>query len=434
MATAAKVAKAVSKPKHFVSVEDAENEISTKATAALKRVTAELFSEKQLDPKTISATPYVYKASAEIPLRQFLYGVHLIRNYITADVAPGGVGKSTQIVTDALAMVTGRRLLSDEPKGKLRVWLWNGEDPRDEIERRVSAACLYHGISESDIGGRLFIDTGREKEIIIVAEDRNRIVYAAPIVDAVKATIKANKIDVFIVDPFVTTHGVPENDNTKIAAVAKQWAQIADDCGCAIQIIHHVRKGEGREITAEDARGAGALVNAARFVRVLNPMSPEEETTAGLKRGERFSYFRVSNGKSNLTKRSEHAEWRELKSVPMGNGKKTFDPQDHVGVVTRWEWPSAESLVADLPSGTLDAIKGRLRGGDYKEHKLSSNWAGVVIGEILGIDTSIKAEAKRVENMLKAWIKAGHFKVVLKRDPEKRESKKFIEVSDPCPS
>jgi hypothetical protein len=379
------------------------------------------------------ATPHVWKAPQEIPPREFVYGHHLIRGFVCVDVAPGGVGKSTQIITDALAMVTRRSLLGDEPRDHLRVWLWNGEDPQPELERRIAAACGYYKITADDIGGRLFVDSGRDKEIIIVTEDKNKIVYAEPIIDALKATLFQNEIDVLIVDPFVTTHGVPENDNTKIAAVAKSWANIADECGCAVQIVHHVRKGDGREISAEDARGAGALVNAARSVRLLNPMTPEEESAAGLTHGERFGYFRVTNGKSNLTKRSDHSEWRELVSVPMGNAANKFGPQDHVGVVRRWEWPSPESLVEDLEPGALEAIKAKLRGGDFKEHKLASDWAGLVVGEVLGIDCSIKAEAKRVENMLKAWIKARHFKVESKRDPIKRENKKYIVVCDPPP-
>lgn len=419
--------------KIVVPKRDAKAENAAAAAAMLGKAANDNYTPLQttaVQHVPVKATPYIWKPPQDVPLRQFIYGKHLIRGYITTDVAPGGVGKSTQIITDALAMTTGRALLGDEPSNKLRVWIWNGEDPREEIERRISAACGHYKISSDDIGGRLFVDSGREQEIVIVTEDRNKIVYASPIIESLKRTILENKIDVFIVDPFVTTHGVPENDNTKIAAVAKQWAQIADECNCAVQIVHHVRKGDGREITVEDMRGAGALSAAARCVRLLNPMSVDEETAANLKRGERFSYFRVSNGKSNLTKRSEHSEWRELASFAMGNNKKPFEPQDHVGVVKRWEWPSAESLVADLPNGSLAAIKERLRGGDYKEHKLSTAWAGLVVGEILGIDTSIKAEARRVESMIRAWIESGELKVITKKDPIKRENKKYIEVVD----
>ena len=67
------------------------------------------------------------------------------------------------------------------------MWLWNGEDPREEIERRIVAACAYYGITEDDIGGRLFVDTGREQEIVIATEERNNFVLAVPVIAAVKA-------------------------------------------------------------------------------------------------------------------------------------------------------------------------------------------------------------------------------------------------------
>src|SRR4029079_7586317 len=105
----------------------------------------------------ITATPYVWKAATAIRRREFLYGKHLIRGYIACDAAPGGVGKSSQVIVDALAMVTRRILLGEEPEDQLGVWLWNGEDPREEIERRIAAACAFYGISEADIGGRLFV-------------------------------------------------------------------------------------------------------------------------------------------------------------------------------------------------------------------------------------------------------------------------------------
>src|SRR5206468_825175 len=137
------------------------------------------------------------------------------------------------------------------------------------------------------------------------------------------------------------------NDNTKIAAVAQQWAHIADECRCAVHLVHHVRKGDGRELTVEDMRGGGALANAARAVRLLSPMTSKEAEAAGLKDEDRFRFFKVVNGKSNLAPRSAHATWRELHSHGMGNEAKVQStgkwwlPSDRVGVVRQWAWPES---------------------------------------------------------------------------------------------
>jgi Bifunctional DNA primase/polymerase, N-terminal/AAA domain len=379
----------------------------------------------------ITATPYVWRAASDFPGREFIYGKHLIRGYITCDAAPGGVGKSSLVIVDALAMVTGRMLLEDEPDDKLRVWLWNGEDPREEIERRIAAACGYYKISDSKIGGRLFVDTGREKEIVIVKEVGNKIEVATPVVDAVKEAIRANKIDCFIVDPFVTTHGVSENDNTKIAAVAQQWAYIADECRCAVQLVHHVRKGDGRELTVEDMRGGGALANAARAVRLLNPMNIKEAEAAGLNPEDRFSFFKVVNGKSNLTPRSDRAEWRELHSYRMMNEakvvsqrKKWWLPDDRVGVVRQWRWPEA-AAVAEVPPDTLMAIIARLGVGEFREDSQAANWAGHVVAEVLELNADDPADKKRVKKLLAGWVKTGVLKIETHRDKARKE-KKFV--------
>jgi hypothetical protein len=43
----------------------------------------------------IVATPYKWKDPAKIVRREWLYGYLLIRKFVTATVAPGGVGKSS---------------------------------------------------------------------------------------------------------------------------------------------------------------------------------------------------------------------------------------------------------------------------------------------------------------------------------------------------
>jgi RecA-family ATPase len=173
-------------------------------------------------------------------------------------------------------MVTGGALLGDQPAGRLRVWQINLEDPEDELKRRIAAAALHHRISADDIGDRLFLDSRRNTGIVIATERHGDIEIAVPVVEAIKAEITNQSIDVMQVDPFVACHAVSENDNTKISAVMRQWVGIAEATGCAIDLVHHARKnGNGQAFTVEDARGASALIAAVRSARVLNAMSKE---------------------------------------------------------------------------------------------------------------------------------------------------------------
>src|SRR5690606_18831189 len=111
------------------------------------------------------------------------------------------------------------------------------------------------------------------------------------------------------------------NDNGAIDKVAKLWANIADRTNCSIDVVHHLRKVSDREATVEDARGAVALIGAARSVRVLNRMSEEQADKAGVPAEERYSYFNIHQGKANLTKMAMGNDWRKLESVPLGNGR-----------------------------------------------------------------------------------------------------------------
>ena len=113
----------------------------------------------------IRATSYVYRDPTKIPVRQWVYGKHLIRRFLSTTVAPGAVGKSSLVLVEAIAMATGRPLLGVAVPKRLRVWYWNGEDPLEEIERRVAAICIHYGIDGRDLEDFLFLDSGRTSSI-----------------------------------------------------------------------------------------------------------------------------------------------------------------------------------------------------------------------------------------------------------------------------
>jgi hypothetical protein len=123
-------------------------------------------------PNFRNIAPFVWRPPSEIPRRQWVYGNHLIRGFVSATIAPGGTGKSSMALLDAIAMATGRNLTGHQPHGRYRVLYWNGEDPLEELERRIAAICLHYGICSADIGERLYIASGRDHPIIIAFNAR----------------------------------------------------------------------------------------------------------------------------------------------------------------------------------------------------------------------------------------------------------------------
>ena len=173
--------------------------------------------------KRIRATPFVYRDPRTIPPREWLYGRHLIRRFLSTTVAPGAVGKSSLVLVEAIAMVTGRPLLGITPPRPMRVWYANLEDPLEETERRVAAICLHYGIEAHELEGRLFLDSGRTAEIIIATRQRDGVKIAEPVIEDLTISMAENAIDHMVIDPFVSSHRVTENANDEIDIVAKAW-------------------------------------------------------------------------------------------------------------------------------------------------------------------------------------------------------------------
>ena len=194
----------------------------------------------------VSAMPFVFTVPSRIPRRESIYGKHYNRKHLSETVAMPGVGKSSLSLAESLAITTGRPLLGIKPDERTNVWVWNGEDPLEELQRRVMAAAIYYDVDASELEGRPFVNSGRDTKIVIAVQSRTGATVNQATVDAVINTIVANKIGLMIVDPFVASHRVAENDNPSMELVASTWAHIAEVTGCAIELVHHARKTGGR--------------------------------------------------------------------------------------------------------------------------------------------------------------------------------------------
>lgn len=341
-------------------------------------------------------TPFVWRDPALIPPRPWLYGRHLLRGQASVTVAPGGLGKSSLSIVEALAIVTNRELLGETVhETGLSVWLFNLEDPKAELERRIAAAMQHHGIGADELGGRLFYDSGRERELCTAIQTREGAQIIEPAYDDLARQIRARKIDVLVIDPFVSSHQVSENDNGAIDLVAKKWAMLADECNCSIELVHHTRKTNGEEATTEAARGASSLLSAARSGRVLNRMTNDERESAGIPADDKTTYFAVTRDKANLAPAGAR-QWRHMAPVQLANG-------DNVGVAEEWTWPDTFDgmTVADLLA-VQNAIDGKQP--RYSD-QAGSEWVGVIVANVLGLD--VTKDKRRIKRMIETWLKSG---------------------------
>jgi hypothetical protein len=374
----------------------------------------------------IRATPFTWSDPVALPRRQWLYGRHLIRGFVSTTIGVGGRGKTSLIVADALAMVTGRALLGDQPADKLRVWLISMEDPLEELNRRIAATALHYDITKQDIGDRLYLDAGASASIVVATDQRDGIKINVPVVDALRAEIADRKIDVLQVDPFIDSHAVAENDNGKIAAVMRIWSGIANEAACGIGLVHHVRKPASTDqtLTVDDARGASSAVYKARDARVLNTMSQKEAERASIDNPR--LYFNVYSGKANLAPPADKVTWRHLVGVSLGNGINPQDPGDEVGVVETWQWPD---LFGEVTVENAKEVQQRIAKGEWRADPRAENWAGKAVAEVLGLDLQNEAARAPVRSLLAEWRRTGALKVI-KRRTEGRKIRDFIEVGE----
>ncbi len=386
-----------------------------------RRYDQEILDIEPQSTNTVTARSFVWRDPAKIPPRPWLYGRWLLRHTVTAVLAPGGVGKSAFIVSTTLALASASPVLGKPIHGGPQsVWYWNLEDDLDELDRQFHAAAELHNITPRACGERLFVDSALDGAELCTATDENgdfRIIM--PIVDAIIGQIKNRAIDVLIIDPFVSSHQVDENHNTKIDRVVKQWARVAKQANCSVVLVHHTRKLGGQEVTAEHSRGASAMVNAARSTLVLNRMDQDDAEQFGISdRAEQRRYFSVRDDKANRAP-PESQDWYRMASVDLANG-------DSVGVPQPWQ---PTDIFADITPAHLYRCQVSICEGEWRESAQAKQWAGHAIAPVLGLDLTDKGDKSKASKILRRWVQNGALKTVDKPD-ESRRPRAFIQVGE----
>ncbi len=376
-------------------------------------------------------TPYVPQDPSKIPTRKWLYGTAYIRKFIGLTAATGGAGKSSLILVECVAMACGKNLLGIEPLQKLHVMYWNGEDPLEELERRVEAILKHYKLTKADLGHRLFIKSGRDMPIRIAELDQGRAKIAEPMTRAMTKAIRTHKLDVVAIDPFVSSHGVPENDNNAIELVAKNWADIADKTDCAVILSHHTRKTNGLGASIEDSRGASALNYAARTRRAINTMTAAEAKAAGFPDNDRsrLSYFKADMLGSSMIKPTAALDWYRFVSVDLMNGppdELTGAPTegDSVGVVEKWQYTK---LILELSIDDMrDAVAALHVDAPWRYNGRAAKWAGLAIARAAGVDVTDATVKARIAALIEEWIKDGTLEKYQEKDDDQRRTKVFV--------
>lgn len=267
-------------------------------------------------------------SAAMIPRRRWLVGSFAIRGHLTVLVAPPGAGKSTLGIALAVAGVTGRgEIVGETVHETIKAWVWNNEDDRNELRRRLAAIMQQWNVAPSDLRGKLGLNSGSERPLVIAKATKDGAVVRLPDIEAIIDRVRLEGIGLLIVDPFVETHEVDENNNAQIKAVAAMWREVARRGDCAVVIVHHTGKPPSASPDAwtgslSASRGASSLGGVARIMRTLFAMSQSDADKFGLDADERRLWVRLDDAKANLSLASGSARWFKRVSITIANGEE----------------------------------------------------------------------------------------------------------------
>lgn len=362
---------------------------------------------------------------SEIPPRQWLYGTHLIRGFVTVLVAPGGTGKSALAMAIAMAIASGQEFLGQHIFTSGATAVLNLEDPLDELDRREAAIRIRHKLDDCQLLDRFFLHSGEMRPVTIAAHSQDGFTVVYPDEEAIITQITEHGIVLLVVDPYAESHTLEENSNPDMVKAAAAWRRIARATNCAVMLVHHVRKGAVTDIDA--ARGAKALTDSARVGLIMSPMTPEESEKLGIAEADRWAYVRLNDAKVNLAPKAGKARWFRLEQVELGNRTEEYPNGDKVAAIAPWEPPEPDvALTPAQLNEALDVLAAPPAGWLYaptRRGRDNHRWAGGPL-----VDLGMTEE--QAEQMIRAWLKSGLLIKEEYRDQEQRKMRTGVRVDD----
>jgi hypothetical protein len=358
--------------------------------------------------------------------RRFIYERLYIRGNVTGTAATGGTGKTSIVDVETIGMALGRNLLMNEQlrAGQLKVLVLSLEDPQDEYQRRTNAIKRCYMLKPEEvelIQHNLFQLFDRNGSFKLLYRNDYGLYVSQEVFEYLDNFIKQNSIDAMVIDPLISFHQADENNNIEMQQVLGALRELAGRNNTAIHYLHHNRK--GGDSGADSMRGAVALRDGSRALRMLARMTEAEAQELNIPSDEAGFHIAMINGKSNFAPATNQKRWFKMEGINLDNETEDY-LADVVGVATPWTPPS---LFDGFSTEQIKAVWNGIKHLDEDERRFdvrAKNWVGHFVAEKLGID--VQSNKPRIRQMIHSWMDSG---VLLKGSyHDSRQAKDFATV------
>lgn len=355
--------------------------------------------------------------------REWLLGNQFCRGFLSGLLAPGATGKTALRTLQYLALATGRPLTGQHVFRRCRVLLLSLEDDDNELQRRLAAARIHHGIEPADLKGWLFCATPKG---IRFADMKDGTMARGPLEAMLRQVIAQRQIDLVGLDPFVKLHGMDENSNTAMNFVSELLVKLAIDMNIAVDVPHHTKKGLQTAGDADAGRGASAARDAGRLMYTLTRMADSEGETFGIPAEERRLFVRLDSSKVNIAPPSGEATWFKLIGVRLENGTPDYPQGDEVQTVIPWHPPKTwDGISAAQLNAALDELEtGMPNGQRFSDASSATSRAAWPIVQKHCPDRT----ERQCRDILRTWIRNGVITIEEYDDAVERKPRKGLRV------
>lgn len=198
--------------------------------------------------------------------------------------APGGTGKTTLLLFQAIHIVLDMPLFGYEIMTPGAVVILTAEDSRETLVARLRNMCAQMGLTDrqveqvreeviiTDVSGKGIKLTTVEKDVVVPSAQLDRLIVEV-------GTLCPSLL---IIDPMVS-FGVGESRvNDAEQGMIDAARRIRNAAKCAVIYVHHTGKENARNKTTDQysGRGGSALADGSRMVHVLQRVTADEWTSA----------------------------------------------------------------------------------------------------------------------------------------------------------